>query len=75
VGGQRFVAHNGAGGLMWGDVHGMALAAGKIYFARSNGTLYAVTFSSGVPNPATLSTIDSSPAQAWASRGMFVRNP
>jgi hypothetical protein len=75
VGAQRFVAHNGSGGLMWGDVRGMALAAGKLYFARSNGTLFAVTFSGGVPNPATLSTIDSSPAQAWASRGMFVRNP
>ncbi len=73
VGAQRFTAQTG--GIAWQDVQGMALAAGKLYFARSNGTLYSVSFSGGTANASTLATVDTSAGQAWASRGMFVRNP
>jgi hypothetical protein len=57
----------------WSSARGITLASGKVYFARTDGTLYRVDFVNGAPVSGTQAVV--SPASAgynWASRGLFV---
>ncbi len=74
VGGQSFVASGAGDGLDWNGVSGMALASGRIYFAKNN-NLYGINFANAAPVPGTQTTISGPAAgdgQTWSSRGMFV---
>lgn len=74
VGANLFVANANSAVYPWGDVRGMTLASGKLYFARSNGNLYRVDFVNGAPQgtPAQIGGPGMNPSYNWASRGMFV---
>jgi hypothetical protein len=73
VGAETFTASGNGDGFNWSDVSGMALSSGKLFFARTNGNLYSVSWLNGKPSGA-ITTI-SGPAidgKNWTSRGMFV---
>lgn len=70
VGAERFSVP-GAGD--WSSARGITLAGGRIYFARTDGTLYRVDFTGGAPVPGTEAVVSpSSAGYHWASRGLFV---
>jgi hypothetical protein len=75
VGTQTFVASGSGDGLNWSAISGMTLAQNGIYFGRTNGNLYRMSFANGVPTPGT-ETLLSGPATGdgkdWKSRGMFI---
>jgi hypothetical protein len=70
VGGQPFVVGGPTDGVDWQTVRGLALAADRLYFARTDGRLYRVTMRDGSPVRGTLSQIDH--RRNWASRGLFL---
>jgi hypothetical protein len=78
VGAVTFVASGPGDGFSWGTVRGLTLADGDIYAARADGTLWRVGWTpglvNGVPTPGSATLVDSDPAQAWPTLGMFVRN-
>jgi Malectin domain len=74
IGSVTFVASGPTDGFAWGSVRGMTLASGTVYAARANGSLTSIGWSNGAPVTGSLVTVDASPAQTWASRGMFVHN-
>jgi hypothetical protein len=57
----------------------MTLAGGAIYAARVDGSLTRIGWqpgsANGIPVPGSLTVISTDVDQAWASNGMFVRNP
>jgi hypothetical protein len=79
VGAQTFVVATPGGGFDWGSVRGMTLAGGAIYAARVDGSLTRIGWqpgsANGTPVPGSLTVISTDAGQAWASNGMFVRNP
>jgi hypothetical protein len=79
VGAQTFVVADPGGGFDWGSVRGMTLAGGAIYAARVDGSLTRIGWqpgsANGTPVPGSLTVISTDAGQAWASNGMFVRNP
>ncbi len=75
VGAQRFQASSN-GGVDWSQVRGFTIAGGKIFFARSDGNLYALDFTGGVP--AGTETLVSGPGVDgidWRSAGLFIPMP
>ena len=52
VGASLFVASTNADGVDWGNVRGMTLANGNLYYASSTGTLSRVAFAGGHPTGA-----------------------
>jgi hypothetical protein len=74
IGAETFVAVVQGSGFNWGTVRGMTLAGGKLYVARTGGILYSIGWANGLPVTGSQTQIDASPAQLWATRGMFVRN-
>jgi Malectin domain/Domain of unknown function (DUF5122) beta-propeller len=73
VGAQRFLASSN-GGVNWGEVRGMTVAGGKLFFARTNGNLYRIDFVSGAPVPATEVLLSGPTIDGinWLSTGLFV---
>ena len=61
------------------SVRGLTLAGGTVYLARADGTLWSASWTPGLehgsPVGGSLAPISADPAQQWAARGMFVRNP
>ena len=56
----------------WSDVRGMTLANGKLYFARTNGNLYSMSFANGAPVRGTDALVSpKSDGYDWASNGLF----
>lgn len=76
VGAQRFTASS-TGGVNWGDVRGMTVAGGKIFFARSNGNLYGIDFVNGAPVSGTEVLLSGPTIDGinWVSTGLFVQMP
>jgi malectin (di-glucose binding ER protein)/beta-propeller uncharacterized protein DUF5122 len=76
VGAQRFTAAS-TGGVNWGDVRGMTIAGGKIFFARSNGNLYRIDFVGGAPVTGTEVLLSGPTIDGinWLSNGLFVQVP
>ena len=79
VGAVTFVASAPGSGFDWGSVRGLTLAGGTLYLARTDGTLWSAGWTPGLehgsPVGGSLAPISADPAQQWAARGMFVRNP
>ena len=79
VGAVTFVASAPGSGFDWGSVRGLTLAGGTLYLARADGTLWSAGWTPGLehgsPVGGSLSLRSADPAQQWAARGMFVRNP
>ncbi|MEP6758620.1 MAG: malectin domain-containing carbohydrate-binding protein [Actinomycetota bacterium] len=79
VGAVTFVASAPGSGFDWGSVRGLTLAGGTLYLARADGTLWSAGWTPGLehgtPVGGSLVLVSADPAQQWASRGMFVRNP
>ena len=79
VGAVTFVASAPGSGFDWGSVRGLTLAGGSLYLARADGTLWSASWTPGLehgtPVGGSLALVSSDPAQQWAARGMFVRNP
>ena len=79
IGAVTFVASAPGSGFDWGSVRGLTLAGGTLYLARANGTLWSAGWTPGLergtPVNGSLSLVSDDPAQLWATRGMFVRNP
>ncbi len=73
IGAVTFVATGPSDGFDWGSVRGMTLASGSLYVGRSSGVLQRIGWN-GAPIPGSTALVDSAPGQAWASRGMFIRN-
>ena len=70
VGSFRFSVPGGAGD--WSDVRGITFADGKIFFARTDGNLYSMEFSSGSPVGGTEALVSpKSDGYDWASNGLF----
>lgn len=74
IGAVTFTAVSTGSGFTWGTVRGMTLAGGKLYVARSDGKLYSIGWSNGLPVTGSQTLVDSSASQQWATFGMFVRN-
>jgi hypothetical protein len=78
VGAVQLVASPPADGFDWGSVRGMTFAQGKVYVARTDGSLYSIGWAegdaSGSPVIGSQVLIDSSVEQQWASNGMFIWN-
>ena len=72
VGAERFAA---GGGVNWATASGVTMASGKIFFARTDGNLYAVNFANGVPSGAPTVVSPASAGYNWSSRGMFLFGP
>jgi hypothetical protein len=79
VGAVTFIASAPGSGFDWGSVRGLTLAGGNLYLARADGSLWSAGWTPGLehgsPVNGSLAPIDADPAQQWAARGMFVRNP
>jgi hypothetical protein len=70
VGAQEYIASGNGDGLNWSATSGVALAAGRLYYATSSGSLQSIAFTNGVPVPGTQTTIATS---GFAGvHGMFV---
>lgn len=52
VGAEEFEVSGEGDGIDWADVRGLFHASGRLYFARSDGNLYAVEFAGGRPGGA-----------------------
>ena len=77
VGAQTFSIAGPGNGFDWGTVRGMTFAAGTLYLARADGTLWSTGWNTGLEHgdpTNSLSLVSSDAGQLWASRGMFVRN-
>src|SRR4029079_10383204 len=62
-----------AGGVDWSTVRGMTLANGKLYYAKTDGTLYSMDFANGAPVRGTETLVSpASDGYDWASNGFFV---
>jgi hypothetical protein len=79
VGAVTFVASPPGSGFDWGSVRGLTLAGGTLYLARTDGALWKAGWTPGLehgsPVGGSLAVVSADPAQQWAARGMFVRNP
>jgi hypothetical protein len=69
VGAERFVA---GGGVNWALARGVTMSEGRIYFARTDGNLYAVNFVNGAPSGVASVVSPLTAGYNWASRGLFV---
>jgi hypothetical protein len=72
IGAERFVA---GGGVNWATATGVTMASGKIFFARTDGNLYAVNFVNGAPSGTATVVSPASAGYNWSSRGMFLFGP
>jgi hypothetical protein len=77
VGADTFWVSGGTSidGRNWSTVSGMTMAGGRLYYALTNGTLNAMTFTNGVPTgTATVIGGPTVDGQSWQSRALFVLN-
>lgn len=75
IGAEEFVASGEDDGLEWGDVSGLTLASGRVYYAPADGSLHQIDFAGGHPVPGSEAVIAGPGAGGegtWASQGMFV---
>jgi hypothetical protein len=70
VGAQTFEADK-AVGVNWGDVRGLTLASGRLYYGRSDGSFHRIEFRGGRPVPGTGSAVGTG-GRSWRSQGLFV---
>jgi hypothetical protein len=70
VGAEAFVASGPSAGFDWRDVAGLTLASGRLYFARSDGSLYRSDFEGG--HPASKAVVVSGAGHGWGSHGLFI---
>jgi hypothetical protein len=71
VGAETFEARSSRSALNWADVRGLTLASGRLYYARSDGSLNRIDFQNGATVAGTASSVDSG-GRPWQSRGLFV---
>jgi hypothetical protein len=74
IGSVTFTAVLPGSGFTWGTVRGMTLAGGTLYVARTDGKLYSIGWSNGLPVTGSQAVVDSQTSQQWSTFGMFVRN-
>ncbi|MGH3241232.1 MAG: PKD domain-containing protein [Spirillospora sp.] len=71
VGGEVYTASTGVTGLNFGDVEGMFVAGGKLYWAsKASGDLKSVEFTGGEPVAGTVKTADST--GDWRAKALFL---
>jgi hypothetical protein len=69
IGAERFVAATGA---VWGELAGMTVASGHLYFADASGNLWRMSWSGGPTGVATRIGGPAVDGRAWRTHGMFV---